>query len=169
MPLWPQLEEILRAYVFGSEAPPGRLLFPSLLTGKEAMLKELRKLLDGVAVRGGWKPGEICSKMWRHMFTAARLQTLDRGAPVSVYTVARELGHGGEAMVRRVVRAPGRCPPSCRGPGVPGEPLRRGAWGPIGAVSKLGFRDPFVTFFGTIQCRQAQEAKAPSPYLTMGL
>jgi hypothetical protein len=30
------------------------------------------------------------------------LQTLDQGAPVSVYTVAKELGHGGEAMVRRV-------------------------------------------------------------------
>ncbi len=33
---------------------------------------------------------------------AARLQTLDQGAPVSVYMVAKELGHGGEAMVRRV-------------------------------------------------------------------
>jgi hypothetical protein len=33
---------------------------------------------------------------------AARLQTLDRGAPVSTYTVARELGHESEAMVRRV-------------------------------------------------------------------
>jgi len=26
----------------------------------------------------------------------------DAGAPVSVFTVAREMGHGGEAMVRRV-------------------------------------------------------------------
>jgi hypothetical protein len=33
---------------------------------------------------------------------AARLQTLDHGAPVSVYSVGRELGHGGEALVRRV-------------------------------------------------------------------
>jgi hypothetical protein len=31
-----------------------------------------------------------------------RLQTLDRGAAVSTYTVARELGHESEAMVRRV-------------------------------------------------------------------
>ena len=29
---------------------------------------------------------------------------MDRGAPVSVFTVAREMGHGGEAMVRRVYR-----------------------------------------------------------------
>ncbi|MEX2157633.1 MAG: hypothetical protein WD773_12440 [Gemmatimonadales bacterium] len=35
-------------------------------------------------------------------YCAARLQTLDQGAPVSVYTVARELGHGGDALVRRV-------------------------------------------------------------------
>jgi hypothetical protein len=40
--------------------------------------------------------------MFRHTYCAARLQTLDRGAPVSTYTVARELGHESEAMVRRV-------------------------------------------------------------------
>lgn len=49
-----------------------------------------------------WKPGEIRSKMFRHTYCAARLQTLDQGAPVSVFTVARGMGHGGEAMVRRV-------------------------------------------------------------------
>ena len=31
-----------------------------------------------------------------------RLQTLDRGARVSLYTVSRELGHGSDDMVRRV-------------------------------------------------------------------
>jgi hypothetical protein len=40
--------------------------------------------------------------VFRHTFTAARLQTLDRGPPVSLYTVSRELGHGSEEMVRRV-------------------------------------------------------------------
>ena len=102
VPLWPQLEESLREYVFGAAAPPGRLLFPSFRTGQEAMLTDFRKLLDAVAERAGWKPGEIRSKMFRHTYCAARLQTLDRGAPVSEFTVARELGHGGEAMVRRV-------------------------------------------------------------------
>jgi hypothetical protein len=33
---------------------------------------------------------------------AARLETLDRGAPVSIYTVARELGHGSDEMVKRI-------------------------------------------------------------------
>ncbi len=55
-----------------------------------------------MAVRAAWKAGEIRSKMFRHTYCAARLQTLDQGAPVSVYTVAKELGHGGESMVRRV-------------------------------------------------------------------
>jgi integrase len=102
VPLWPQLEESLREYVFGAAGPPGRLLFPSFRTGQEAMLTDFRKLLDAMAERAGWRRGEIRSKMFRHTYCAARLQTLDRGAPVSEFTVARELGHGGEAMVRRV-------------------------------------------------------------------
>jgi integrase len=100
VPLWPQLREILERYL--AEHPPSRLLFPSYRTGAEAMLTDFRKLLDAVAVRAGWKPGEIRSKTFRHTYCAARLQTVDQGAPVSTYTVAREMGHGGEAMVRRV-------------------------------------------------------------------
>ena len=101
VPLWPQLEEILRPYVFG-DRPPSRLLFPGYRTGQEAMLRDFRKLLDAVAGRAGWKAGEVTSKQFRHTYCAARLQTLDGGAPVSPYTVAKELGHGGDAMVRRV-------------------------------------------------------------------
>jgi integrase len=40
--------------------------------------------------------------MFRHTYCAARLQSLDHGAPVRVYTVTKELGHGRESMVRRV-------------------------------------------------------------------
>jgi integrase len=100
VPLWPQLREILERYL--AEHPPSRLLFPSYRTGAEAMLTDFRKLLDAVAVRAGWKTGEIRSKMFRHTYCAARLQTVDQGAPVSTYTVAREMGHGGESMVRKV-------------------------------------------------------------------
>ena len=102
VPLWPQLEAVLRAYVFDADRPPSRLLFPSYRTGEETMLTDFRKLLDMVAVRAGWQPGEIRSRMFRHTYCAARLQTLDQGAPVSLFTAAKELGHGGEAMVRRV-------------------------------------------------------------------
>jgi integrase len=62
-PLWPQLRAALERYL--AEHPPGRLLFPSYRTGEEAMLTDFRKLLDAVAVRAGWKPGEIRSKMFR--------------------------------------------------------------------------------------------------------
>ncbi len=102
VPLWPQLREILQPYVFGADAPPGRLLFPSATVKQETMIGDFRKLLDVIAERAGWRRGEIRSKMFRHTYCAARLQTLDQGAPVSPYTVAKELGHGGEAMLRRI-------------------------------------------------------------------
>jgi integrase len=103
VPLVPQLAEILNAYIFGPRLErPGQLLFPSFATGQEATLVDVRKVIGRVAVRAGWKAGELGTRVFRHTFTAARLQTLDNGAPMSVYTVARELGHGSEEMARRV-------------------------------------------------------------------
>jgi integrase len=40
--------------------------------------------------------------MFRHTYCAARLQTLDGGAPVLLFTVSRERGHTLPAMVQRV-------------------------------------------------------------------
>lgn len=99
VPLWPQLEEILREYL---RATPrvGGLLFPSVKTG--GLITDIRKAVDQIAVRAGWKAGEVRPYAFRHTYTAARLQTLDMGYPVSIYTVAKELGHGGDALVRRV-------------------------------------------------------------------
>jgi integrase len=102
IPLWPQLADVLREHLRGPHRPTGDLLFPSLAAGSEALLTDSRKLLDRIAARAGWKPGEIRTKMFRHTYCAARLQTLDGGAPVSVYTVSRELGHTSLAMVSRV-------------------------------------------------------------------
>lgn len=99
IPLWPQLEEILRGYVFNPERPPTRLLFPAEDGG---MLRDIRGLLDRLGERAGWRAGEIRARMFRHTYCSARLQTLDHGAPVSPYTVANELGHGGQRMVDRV-------------------------------------------------------------------
>lgn len=98
VPLWPQLAAILRPYA----GHGGNLLFPSYITGKEAMLSDWRGTLDRVAERAGWKRGEIRSKMFRHTYCSARLQTLDGGAPVSPFTVSRELGHGSQKMVEDV-------------------------------------------------------------------
>jgi integrase len=103
VPLWPQLEDILREWVFGPRLEVGgRLVFPSFLTGTERPLRETRRLLDRIAKRACWKPGEIRHRVFGHTYCTARLQTLDHGAPVSLYTVRRELGHGSEDMVRRV-------------------------------------------------------------------
>jgi integrase len=121
VPLWPQLEEILKAFLFqGGDAPHG-LLFPSP-AGPDAMLKDFRKVLDHVAIAAGFweyvvdadgqqvrdahgepvKRGTVRSKMFRHTYCSARLQTLDQGAPVSIYMVGKELGHGGDSLVKRV-------------------------------------------------------------------
>ncbi len=103
VPLWPQLEGILRPYLFGPRLlRGGSLLFPSFVAGREQPLREIRPMLDRVAMRAGWKAREINARMFRHAYCAARLQTLDHGAPVSVYTVSRELGHGSTDMVEKV-------------------------------------------------------------------
>lgn len=112
VPLWPQLREILERYL--ATRPPTRLLFPSFRTGEEAMVTDWRKLLDAIAARAGElhlvvdghrrkaEPSEIRSKAFRHTYTSARLQTVDGGQPVAVFTVSRELGHSSTAMVERV-------------------------------------------------------------------
>lgn len=122
VPLWPQLEAILRDYLDGPDAPRGRLLFPSTHTrvrdGAEHMIRDLRRPLDDIAKTSGWKAGEIRTKMFRHTYCSARLQTVQRvlkpGAdpatdpnpfefvPVSQFTVSKEMGHGGTALVERV-------------------------------------------------------------------
>ncbi|HEX3232640.1 MAG TPA: hypothetical protein VHR41_00480 [Gemmatimonadales bacterium] len=122
VPLWPQLEEILRPYVFGLDRPPTRLLFPAQHGAGESMVGNFDGALDQVAIRARFweyvldgdgkqvldkagkprKRGTVRSKMFRHTYCSARLQTLDHGAPVSVYSVGRELGHGGESLVKRV-------------------------------------------------------------------
>ncbi len=99
--LFPQLEETLRSYVFDRDEPmPEGLLFPSPRTG--GIIHDMRKALDTIASRAGWRPGDIRTKMFRHTYCAARLQTLDRGAPISPFTVPRELGHGGTSLVENV-------------------------------------------------------------------
>lgn len=100
VPLWPQLEEILREYIFGGPGPVSGLLFPSGRTGR--MVHDARKALDAIGERAGFAEGEVRMHRFRHTYCAARLQTLDAGAPVSEFTVMRELGHSSPTLVRRV-------------------------------------------------------------------
>ncbi len=80
----------------------GKLLFPSYRTGQEAMLTDVRKMLDAVAVRVDFKEREVNLYDFRHTYCAVRLQTLEHGAPVAAYMVGQELGHGGASLVKRV-------------------------------------------------------------------
>ncbi|MGH8545420.1 MAG: tyrosine-type recombinase/integrase [Gammaproteobacteria bacterium] len=99
VPLWPQLRAILRDHLFGRDAASAGLLFP----GPEGrMIGDLDKQLDVIAARCDWQVGEIRSRMFRHTYCSARLQTTDAGAAVSPFVVAKELGHGGMALVNRV-------------------------------------------------------------------
>lgn len=42
------------------------------------------------------------TKMLRHTWCAARLQTLDSGRPIAMYTVAKEAGHEGLKMLKKI-------------------------------------------------------------------
>ncbi len=66
------------------------------------MLINIGVWLDAVSDKVGWSRGEVRTKAFRHAYCSARLQTLERGLPVSEFTVAREMGHGGFQLVRRV-------------------------------------------------------------------
>jgi integrase len=65
-------------------------------------MRDLRDLLDRVAVRAGFPKGRIRARMLRVTYATTRLQTLDRGAPVARWTVEKELGHGSGKMLEAV-------------------------------------------------------------------
>lgn len=109
VPLWPQLRDTLEAYVLEREREGGlgSLLFASVggrprgdtKDQPERMIRDLRRALGRIGKRAGFPEGHVRLHMLRHTYTAARIQTLDRGAPVSLYTVARELGHASTDMI----------------------------------------------------------------------
>ncbi len=110
IPLWPQLAAILRDYVKATGRKTG-LLFPSPFLDEPGLITDIRKALDAVAARTGhWTAGDIRTKMLRHTYTAARLQTLDNGKPVAVFTVSRELGHSTTKLVEEVYGHVGNSP-----------------------------------------------------------
>lgn len=100
VPLWPQLRAILEEYMMERERKGGlgTLLFPGRGEG-ERMVIDVRKALDKIGARAGFPEGSVRPHMFRHTYTAARIQTCDRGRPIALYTVARELGHRGLSMI----------------------------------------------------------------------
>ena len=99
VPLFPQLREILQAHVFERGHVSG-LLFPSHI--RPGVITDLRATLDAVGKRAGFEVGEVRTKKFRHTFCSAALQLLDRGAPISPWTVSRWMGHGGRSLVDRI-------------------------------------------------------------------
>ena len=112
LPMFPQLEAIVRGYLLSSDRSPSKLMFPNFRTGKESMVTDIRKLLARVQAHAGTvflmdndrrrraEPEEVSSLMFRHSFAAAGLQLLDHGKPISPWKVAREwLGHSSTAML----------------------------------------------------------------------
>jgi len=95
VPMWPDLREILRVFVGGREEG---LLFPS---GSCGMRKDLRKALDQIGKAAGLPLGYVRTKAFRHTYGSMRIQTVDAGEPVAIYTVSRELGHRDTKMVEQ--------------------------------------------------------------------
>jgi integrase len=88
VPLWPQLAAALEDRL--ERIRTGQLLFPSPKTDR--MLTDFRKPLRTIVDAAGLEEVPTPTT-FRHTYAAARLQTLDGGEPVSVYTVAQEMGH----------------------------------------------------------------------------
>lgn len=94
VPLWLQVRRILVTHVGQRESG---LVFPGL-RGKP--LHDARGSLDKVFENAKLKrPAGRAWHLFRHTYTAMRLQTLDHGEPVSLFTVARELGHGSVQLI----------------------------------------------------------------------
>lgn len=61
------------------------------------MLDNVDRVLNRIGDRVGIPRPRLHA--FRHSYTAARIQTLDRGAPVHIWQVARELGHQSSGMI----------------------------------------------------------------------
>lgn len=96
VPLWLQLCPILVKHV--GERRRG-LLFAGAGGG---VIRDARGSLDAVFAQAKLpRPAGKAWHLFRHTYTAMRLQTLDHEAPVSLFTVARELGHGSVTLIEQ--------------------------------------------------------------------
>lgn len=97
VPMWPQLKLLMRAHVGGLQPARDRdPLFRSHRTGRPitSVRRSLERALELADI-----DKHVTNHTFRHTYTAARIQTTDAGKPVSLYTVARELGHSGPAQI----------------------------------------------------------------------
>ena len=144
-PFWPDLQVILGAHLRKTGRVSG-LVFtgPRDLSRTKKIRSGLIKALRAakakaiarvpVAMRESFAAKRIHPHAFRTTYCAARLQTLDNGAPVSPLVVSKELGHSTLAMIERVyarlgtVRVRGSAV-SYRGPATVAGPLSTAAPG----------------------------------------
>lgn len=93
VPMWPQLRAMLTEYLASPHVPNG----PRLLDGRSC-----RGWMNHLARDLGWPSDLVRLRVFRVTYASARVQTLDRGAPVSIWTVQQEMGHGSLAMLKDV-------------------------------------------------------------------
>ena len=86
VPLWPQLKEVLAPWIEGRD--PDALLFEGPAGG---MIHDVRKALQAVSQAFDIEITGVT--IFRHTYATARLQTTDHGKQISLWTVAKELGH----------------------------------------------------------------------------
>lgn len=96
VPLWPQVRRTLRAHLDRTRITEG-LVFPSHVEGA-GMLNDVRDAME-TAVEKAKITKRVTHHTLRHSYAAVRLQTVDAGEPVALYTVARELGHSGTSQI----------------------------------------------------------------------
>jgi integrase len=100
VPLWPQLESILRTYLARRGNPTAGVLFPSPKAPSRPV-RHIKRVIDELSLRIEFE-GRLSPKVFRHTYCTARLQTTDRGAPITLSNVADELGHNRTTMVEAI-------------------------------------------------------------------
>lgn len=95
VPLWPQLRAILTDHIAKRESG---LLFPGRNAG---MLTDLRGCFGKTLEAAGITKAVTWHSL-RHTYCAMRLQTTDKGKPVSLWTVKDEMGHTTLGLIERI-------------------------------------------------------------------
>lgn len=112
VPMPSHLQEILREFMDGPHGPKGQLVFASPFVVGDRMITDFRKSLDRVPTplrvasrdpkTGRIVPAKLRTRQMRHTFCTVRVQCTDGGRPISLWTVAQEMGHADIQMVQKV-------------------------------------------------------------------
>lgn len=107
VPLWPDCAQVLEEYT--RDRLPEAPLFPSpkragepVTTVRRAFKSVLELQRREARKEGDPEFAHDVTPYWlRHTYASHRLQTTEGGAPVAIFTVARELGHASTRMIEQ--------------------------------------------------------------------